>query len=311
MKREIRVGGTVVFFGLLTLMGCGRTVVDTTVEQPTQTVEITVDDPVTGPVVDVPTVEPTADVSDNTTVEPEEDKFEDATFIQTGEHEYTINIDCPDNSAEILDPASVPFYEDSLIGTSDGYGVSSELINAIFTYGLQADPANPTHANIESYIDNPVLVNAHYFGSAYMVFTDDFSQYPDTADYCICSASNLSGVGHVSPNTEQCVACAIILKDAMVKCNGNLSCALGVYSMGSDWDIAMQECKDATGLTDEEIYANYGAEFVLAYDKQGLGDIVFINGVLQYINSSITISYYDENGHTISSDTYSLERVKT
>ena len=68
-KSNIR--GLMIAAGLLTLMGCGKTVVDTTVEQqPTQTIETTVDDPV----VDVPVVEPTTDVSDNTTtVEPEED----------------------------------------------------------------------------------------------------------------------------------------------------------------------------------------------------------------------------------------------
>ena len=296
-------------FSAMVLTACGRTVTtDPVTPTPSQTIETTVE-PTVDPATDS-TVEPTTDVSGNATVtEPEEKTFADATFVQTGEHEYTISIDCPDNSAEILDPASVPFYEISLEGCSGNHGISSELINAIFTYGLQVNPSNPTQVNVENYIDNPMLVNIHYTGNKYVVFTNDASQYPD--DYYVFHAAELNGNQYGSPNSVQANMCAIVLKESIIKCNSNLSCALGAYIAGDNWDIAMQECKDATGLTDEEIYKYYDAGFVASYAQQGLVDVDFINGVFRYINSPITISYYDESGYTVSSDTYSLERVKT
>ena len=293
--------------GMLALMGCGKTVVDTTVEQqPTQTIETTVDDPV----VDVPVVEPTTDVSENTTtVEPEEDKFADATFIQTGENEYTINIDCPDNSNEILDPYSVPYYEIALTGLSENYGVSSNLMNAIFTYGLQTDPSDPTQANIETYVDMPMYVNIDYAGNVHRVFTYDESQYLGAAG--IVHLEQLNGDKYGSPNFTQCNVCAIVFKDALTHCNGNVTCALGAYNGGiSNWDKVMQECTAQTGLTAEQIYANYDFDFVEKYDTQGLLNHDFVTGVLPYVgNEPIVISYFDENGQTVSTTTYTIDRV--
>ena len=296
--------------GMLALIGCGRTVIDTAAEQqPTTTIETTVDDPVKDPV-----VEPTTDVSDNTTVvEPEEDKpdFSDATFIQTGENEYTINIDCPDNSNEILDPTSVPMYEIALVGDSNNYGVSSDLMNAIFTYGLQTDPSNPTQANIETYVDMPMYVNIDCLGKVHRVFTYDESQYPGAAG--IVHLEQLNGDKYVSPNSEQCTVCVIVFKDALTHCNGNVTCALAAYNVGiSNWDKVMQECTAQTGLTAEQIYANYDFDFVEKYDAQGLLNHDFVTGVLQYIgNEPIAVSYFDENGQFISTTTYTLDRVKT
>lgn len=67
---------------------------------------------------------------------------------------------------------------------------------------------------------------------------------------------------------------------------------------------------NATGLTAEEIYANYDSNYVLQYDTLGLGNPDFANGVLQYVGKGpIVISYFDENGGVTHEDTYFLDRA--
>ena len=111
----------------------------------------------------------------------------------------------------------------------------------------------------------------------------------------------------ITPTSMQ--LCCLILQDALSDCDGNLTCALTRYNMGPDnWDKAMEECIDATGLTAKEIYANYDSSFVLRYDTLGLGNPEFAPGVLQYIgNDPIVIRYAKESG-TVYECTYTLAR---
>ena len=132
MKREIKVkvGGTVVFFGLLTLMGCGKTNQDTVVTpEPDTTIETVVepeDDEIT-----IPT-----DISDNEVVTPveEEKELPEPPFVLTGDNQYTVYVNCADNSnAEEL---KTVYNEGSdIIENSHHFGVSPELTAAVLAYG--------------------------------------------------------------------------------------------------------------------------------------------------------------------------------
>ena len=58
--------------------------------------------------------------------------------------------------------------------------------------------------------------------------------------------------------------------DLLEATNGNIELGLAKYWNPENFDKAMQECMNATGLTKEEICANYGIDFVASYDKTGL-----------------------------------------
>lgn len=313
MKREIKVkvGGTVVFCGLLfTLMGCGKTVVDTTVEQqPTQTIETTIDDPV----VDVPVVEPTADVSDNE-VEPEEDKpdFSDATFIQTGENEYTINIDCSDNSnAQELSFLPSRDTAGNLSGPAGRYGISVNLLNAVMTHGMQVDPLNAAGLNFDAYIDEVVQVNGAITGTGTYVLTNDPSAHEDVRYVYTLDDLKYADVNFIPDGVYR--LCAVYLADSINATNGNIELGVGRYEVGPEiFDNAMQECMNATGLTREEICANYGIDFVVPYDKTGLLNANDVIETLSYIapDEAIVITTFNSNGDEVCSTSYTLNRVK-
>ena len=299
--------------GMLALMGCGKTVVDTTVEQqPTQTVETTVDDPVTDPVVDVPTVEPTTDVSDNTTVGPEENEFADATFIQTGEHEYTINIDCLDNSnAQELSFLPSRDTAGNLSGPALNYGISVNLLNAVMTHGMQVDPLNAAGLNVDAYMDKPVTINADILGSYTYVLTNDPSAYGDKCHVYTLDDLKYTDVNLMPDGVYR--LCAVYLADSISATNGNIELGVGRYEVGLEiFDNAMQECMNATGLTREEICANYGIDFVAPYDKTGLLNANDVIETLSYIapDEAIVITTFNSNGDEVCSTSYTLNRVK-
>ena len=305
MKREIKVkvGGTAVFCGLLfTLMGCGKTVVDTTVEQqPTQTIETTVDDPV----VDVPVVEPTADVSDNTTVE---DDKPTPTFVMTGENNYTLYVDCPDesNAPEIQQTIDMCGYDT----WSFSFGVSSNLVNAILTNGMQTDPLNAAGLNYDLYKDNVISVADRYGRTKNFVITDDRTQYQNMEDYVPLYDFSYSDGEAITDHV--CTACTVVLKDSINQTNGNISLALMRYHLGPEvFDQWMQEGVDGSGLTKEEICANYDAEFVSQYDTLGLADVSYVNNVLRYVDGEIVVEEFGGYDVVISTTTYTIEREKT
>lgn len=312
LKREIKVkvGGTAVFCGLLfTLMGCGKTVVDTTVEQqPTQTIETTIDDPV----VDVP-VEPTTDVSDNEVEPVEEHDFSDATFIQTGENEYTINLDCPDNSsAQELSFLPSRDTAGNLSGPALNYGISVNLLNAVMTHGMQVDPLNAAGLNVDAYMDKPVTINADILGSYTYVLTNDPSAYGDKCHVYTLDDLKYTDVNFMPDGVYR--LCAVYLADSISATNGNIELGIGRCEVGPEiFDNAMQECMNATGLTREEICANYGIDFVAPYDKTGLLNANDVIETLSYIapDEAIVITTFNSNGDEVGSTSYTLNRVKS
>ena len=83
------------------------------------------------------------------------------------------------------------------------------------------------------------------------------------------------------------------------------------YNIGPEaWNQAMQECIDATGLTAEEIYANYDSSYVLQYDSLCLGDPNYVNKALQYINGPITVTEIPADGSRGETTTYTIDRAK-
>ena len=288
--------------GMLALMGCGKTVVDTTVEQqPTQTVETTVGDPV----VDVP-VEPTTDVSDNTT--PVEDDKPAPTFVMTGENNYILYVDCPDesNAPEIQQTISACGY-DSWSGSN---GVSSNLVNAILTNGMQTDPLNAAGLNYDLYKERVInIVDKFGFVNNYVI-TDDPAQYRNMEDYVPLYDLSYNDASSIPDHVG--FACTVVIKDSINQTNGNISLALMRYHLGPEvFDQWVQECVDGAGLTREEIYAGYDAEFVSQYDTLGLADVSYVNDVLRYVDGEIVVTQYNEMGQVISTTTCVIGREKT
>nr|MBP3258712.1 hypothetical protein [Bacilli bacterium] len=302
--------GLFIFAGAATLMGCGRNVSTEPVDPtPTQTIETTIDDPEVTPEVDIPVVEPTTDPT-TTPVEEDKPEFEDATFIQTGEHEYTINIDCPDNS-EAPELAVIPSLDlqGIISGTSGVNGISENLILAVLTHGAQVSPNNITQINIENYGDCVITENA-IVGERSLVITDNPSAYGDNV---FCTTIDEMTCGSTSELNANAISRSMfILRESITATNGNITCGLTRFNMGpKNWDIVMKECMDATGLTEEQIYANYDSSYVLSYDTMGLGDPNYANDVLQYVNGDIVITEFGKNGGAVSTTTYTVDRVKT
>ena len=73
----------------------------------------------------------------------------------------------------------------------------------------------------------------------------------------------------------------------------------------------MQEGVDGSGLTKEEICANYDAEFVSQYDTLGLADVSYVNNVLRYVDGEIVVEEFGGYDVVISTTTYTIEREKT
>ncbi len=290
------------------LTGCGRTVGTdpVTTPAPTTSIETAIDDPVVDDnVVDSGEVtdKPGTTVADTPVIE-------NPTFVQTGDNEYTIYVDCPDNSnapelSFISDNDTVHALEGAAV-----YGPSFNLINAVMTHGMQVDPTNPAQINYDAYMDKPFEYNMPILGTYTCVLTNNPSNYGEnvetyTMSQIVCDDPTLIPLDAYD-------LCAILLDDAIVNTNGNLSCALARYNMGPEaWNQAMEECMGATGLTAEEIYANGDGPFVLSYATPSLGDPNYANQVFAYINDSITVTEITESGRKGEITTYIVDRAKT
>ena len=292
------------------LAGCGRTM-DNTSENtpaPAESIETTADDTE----VDDGNVTDLGEVSDISGTSAEENPvIENPTFVQTGDNEYTIYVDCPDNSnAPELSFISEYDDQDSLASNERRFGVSENLLNAVMTHGMQVNPLDAAQINYDAYLDRPFEFNQLHFGTRTYVLTANPSNY-DNGEVRI----DINDLKYNDPTLVapfQYDVCAILLKDAIVNTNGNITCGLARYNMGPEaWDQAMKECMDATGLTAEQIYANCDAYLVLSYDTQGLGDPDYAAEVLSYIGSEdpIVITEIDEYGDRIFSDTYCVVRT--
>ena len=295
------------------LAGCGRTVDtnQTTTPAPTTSIETTVDNPE----VDAPVIDETnpGEVTDKpgTTVAATS-AIENPTFVQTGDNEYTIYVDCPDNSnAPELSFISEHDDTGSLEAGSSRFGVSTNLLNAVMTHGMQVNPLDAAQINYDAYLDRPFEFNQLHFGTRTYVLTANPSNYDNGEVWYDVNDLKYNDPTLVSP--FQYEVCAILLKDAIVNTNGNITCGLARYNMGPEaWDQAMKECMDATGLTAEEIYAAGDAYFVLSYDTKGLGDPNYVTEVLSYIgpDEPIVITEIDEYGDRLPSNTYIIEEAK-
>ena len=277
--------------GLLT--ACGKTV-----ETPIETVE-----PVVEPIVEE---EPEEVTEEN--VEEEEPTFEDATFVQMGEYEYTLYIDCPDNSdaPEIEETINRLGYD----SWSDSCGVSANLVDAVLTHGVQIDYCNAAELDLDIYKGYVIkLIDLFGHDKEYTIL-GDFEYHTDETGITHVNLQDFCYDEGMQIPAHVCYACTVILKDSIRYTNGNITLALIRYHVGPEaFDELMQECVEATGLTEEEIYAHYGADFVYQYDTLGIGDANYANEVLQYVSGDIVITEYSGGwGEILSETTYTLVR---
>ena len=216
------------------LAGCGGTVdiASENIPAPVESIEITADDPE----VDDGNVTDPVDVSDISGTSAEVSPvIENPTFVQTGDYEYTIYVDCPDNSNA---PELSFIAENDTVGALDGAagnGPSVDLINAVMTHGMQVDSLNAAQINRDAYLDKPFEANLPVLGKVTYVFTDDASKYDE--NYMILTVDEVKYSDQTLIPRETYRLCAILLEDAIVNTNGNLTCALTRYNMGPEaWD---------------------------------------------------------------------------
>lgn len=294
-------------FLTMVLTACGRNVVDTSVNQTsieTQVTPVEEDPEVTIPVVE-PT-DPTNNTETNPVVEPVvEDKYPNATMVQTGEHEYTMHIDCPDNS-NAPEIANTIAYDATgfVVGSSHEFGISENLLYAILTHGMQTNPNNITEIDFKKWENYQYTWNSHVTGGFVLTITNDTSVQDR------CGEAMLKSDKNTMLSADCATVCASLLHDSIIKTDYNITCGLARYHEGSEiWEQIMQECIDATGMTAEEIYANYDVNYVYQYDALGLGNPNYVNEVFQYIgDDQIIITTFDSKGHLEFSNTYSVVR---
>ena len=293
------------------MAGCGRTVDtnQTATPAPTTTIETTVDNPE----VDVPVVDETnpGEVTDKpgTTV-ADTSAIENSTFVLTGENEYTVYVDCADNSnAPELDILLADDTMHTFPGSAESYGVSENLINAVLTHGMQVDPNNMLQINYDAYADQVFAIDVRYAGRFDCVITNNGSAYDENV-MLVYTPEKLSGndAGAAIDNIQ---LCAILLKKSIENTNGNITCALMCYKDPNAWNQVMEECMNATGLTAAQIYAGYDAAYVMSFDTLGLCDSNYVNDILQYIgNEPITVTEIDSEGINGETTTYIVDRAK-
>lgn len=289
------------------LAGCGRTVDtnQTTTPAPTTSIETTVDNPeVDAPVIDETNPGEVTDKPGTTVVDTP--VIETPAFVQTGDNEYTIYVDCADNSAAPeVQTIELDDTLGSIAGNSEEFGISRNLLTAVMAHGVKTDYTNAAQINYDVYMNQTITANSLIEGEISFVINDR-------------SVSFNSGMVHdlrygtedPIPPMSYCV-CAMLLQNSLVNTNGNITCALARYNMGPEaWDQVMEECMNATGLTAEEIYKAGDAKFVMSYDTLGLGDPDYANEVLSYVDGPITFANIDPNGNVGISSTYIIEEAK-
>ena len=153
-----------------------------------------------------------------------------------------------------------------------------------------------------------VIVNSRFFKADLdwsVVLTDNPDLYRGSVDMIyekgvLENGSCLSLIG-------------IYLRDSFINTNYNFTCALERYSVGpAAWEQMMKECMDATGLTAEDIYANYDANFVMSYDTLGLANPEFVNEIVSLISPEDETYVMADNGNgEYVQATYTIERAKT
>ena len=150
---------------------------------------------------------------------------------------------------------------------------------------------------------------AHYATLGFDVdvaFSDDSSQYGPTT--CVITHDDCSN------GTAQCqLMIPAIISDSFAVTSGNFTCALGRTIVGpANWEQMMKECREATGLTDAEIYRDYDADFVMSFDTVGLANTDFVDTVMGYLSdgSGISVVVHDGNGN-YNEIIYTIEKTIT
>lgn len=297
-------------FLTMVLTACGKNVVDTTPTNPTptQTVETQVTPVEEDPEVTIPVVEPTNPVDDPVVEPVVENKYPDATIEKTGDNSYVIHIDCPDNS-NAPEIANTIAYDATgfVVGSSQEFGISENLLYAILTHGMQTNPNNITEIDFKKWENYQYTWNSHGTGGFVLTITNDTSVQDR------CEEAMLKSDKNTMLSADCATVCASLLHDCIIKNYYNISCGVAEYHEGPTvWNQLMQECMDTTGLTKEEICTYYDANYVYQCDTLGLGDHNYVNEVFQYMgNGEITVTMFTPAGGTDFSITYDVERVKT
>ena len=292
---KLKVITVICVIGLLT--ACGK-------EEPVQEVSEVVEPVVEEQIIEEPAIEEPIEE------EPEYPTYEGATFIRVGDYKYEIIVDCPDNSdAPEIQETTDRLYFDSWSETD---GVSANLVNAVLTHGAKKDYLNAAELDYDTY-NGYVIKSYDEFGEdAEYTILGDFKSYwaEDNPSEIYVNLDDLYYYEDMYIPAHVCMACTLILKDSIRYTNGNITLALIRYHVGPElFKDLMQECIDATGLTEEEIYANYGADYVYQYDTVGIGDPDYANEVLQYVSGDIVITEYNgEYLGILSETTYTIVR---
>ncbi len=279
----------------LCLTGCGKAVDDSPAQA--ETIE-TVDEEQEDETV---TEEVVTDPDEDIPEEEDEPELPEPTFVQTGDNTYSVITDCPDNSdAPELETAFG--YEYAIRYASCG-GVSENLMAAVLAVGVE-NGGNLGQIDFDAYDDHVFDVyDFHYGWDATAVFTKTPENYSN--DVYIVTQEQFNTL-----DGQYQYVMSFAMQNALIETNYNLTCALERYNIGPDaWNQIMNECMNETGMTAEQIYAGYDADFVMSFDELGLANPDFPNSVLQYISSDeeIYVMVHNENGKDYKV-TYTIER---
>ncbi len=283
------------------LTACGKTV---ETNNPTNPVPDTTIETVVEPI-DEEKTEPNIEEDHNKTpddqeVKPEENNLPEPTFVQTSENNYTVAVNCPDNSnAPEVQTAQGYSY---VIEHSDIGGISPNLITAIVAAGVK-EGGNYSQVNFDAYKDNVFTVNDMLYGDQPSVV---FTENPDSYDKSICRITR-EDYNSFSQNYQY--AMSLVVQHAFAETDYNLSCALEYYHDPVEWEQIMQEFEAQTGLTKAEAYANYDARTI--YETLGKEYPGFAEEVISMISPDEQVyATRIEDGGTYSQVTYDFERTK-
>ncbi len=284
------------------LTACGKTVETNTpaTPGPDTTIETVVEP------IDEEKTEPNIEEDHNKTpddqeVKPEENNLPEPTFVQTSENNYTVTVNCSDNSNA---PEVQTAHQYSCVGDSEMVsGVSPELIAAIIASGIQ-NGENYSRIDFDACKDYVFQTYDFAFRmDTPIVFTDT----PENYDNNTCTITR-DEYGKFDDGYRYLLP--LIVQETFIKTDFNLTCALARINEGPvGWDQMVQECATMRGISVAEIYANYDARFV--YETLGLEYPGFAEEIISMVPSDgkIYTPRFNDDG-SISKVTYTIDRTK-
>ena len=233
-------------------------------------------------------------------VEPaEENNLPEPTFVQTGENNYTVTVDCPDNSNSPEVQTAQGY--DEAIGYASIGGVSENLITAVLAAGVK-NGGNLGQINFDAYNDYVFDVyDFHYGWDATAVFTKTPENYGN--DVYIVTQEQFNTF-----DGQYQYVMSFVMQNALKKTNYNLTCALDYYQDPVKWEQIMQEFEAQTGLSADEIYANYDARTI--YETLGKEYPGFAEEVISMISPDEVVKVAKPVDGSFSVITYNFERTK-